>query len=208
MRLNAEAFEKLLASLDSDREKAGEKYEQLRTRLLRFFEWRGAESPDELSDETLDRVSLKLFQGELILDLSGYVYGVARNVLRESWEKQQRQRSVIEAVAEQALVSRETEGVSDDAEQEIEILRCLERCLGKLSAENRELIIAYYQQEKGAKIQNRRQLASRLGIPINALRIRVFRIRERLELCVRQCAGNDLMKYISRNTTLNEREKE
>jgi DNA-directed RNA polymerase specialized sigma24 family protein len=50
-----------------------------------------------------------------------------------------------------------------------------------LSAQNRELIIKYYQGEKGNKIKNRKDLAESLGIPPNALRIRVHRIREKLE---------------------------
>lgn len=208
MRLNAEAFEKLLSQLDADREKAGEKYEQLRTRLVRFFEWRGAENPQELSDESLDRVSIKLAQGELIFDLSGYVYGVARNVLRESWEKLQRERAGLENAVEQSILPHQTFPEQDEETEKRRIYDCLEGCLAKLSDENRELILAYYQQEKGAKIQNRRLLASRLKIPINALRIRVFRIRERLEACVRECAGTDLLKYISQNTTLNERDEE
>ena len=37
---------------------------------------------------------------------------------------------------------------------------------------------------------NRKQLAGRLGIPMNALRIRALRIRERLEACVKRLADS------------------
>ncbi len=56
-----------------------------------------------------------------------------------------------------------------------------------LPAENRELIIEYYQEEKRAKIDRRKNLAERLGVPLNALRIRAHRIRAKLEECVHEC---------------------
>ena len=39
--LTAEGFEALLAMLHPDRETAGERYEDIRRRLVRLFEWRG-----------------------------------------------------------------------------------------------------------------------------------------------------------------------
>jgi len=40
--LTTDTFARLLHCLDADRELAGEKYEDLRRLLIRFFEWRGA----------------------------------------------------------------------------------------------------------------------------------------------------------------------
>jgi DNA-directed RNA polymerase specialized sigma24 family protein len=65
-------------------------------------------------------------------------------------------------------------------------LACLEYCLQQLSPENRQIIINYYQGEKGERIKNRKLIAERLGIPTNALRIRVHRIREKLEQSVNE----------------------
>ncbi len=48
--LTSETFAALLFSLDADRERAGEKYEDLRRTLIRFFEWRGAPFPEEHAD--------------------------------------------------------------------------------------------------------------------------------------------------------------
>src|ERR671938_30866 len=61
--LTAEAFTKLLARLDPDRERAGEKYEELRRTLVKFFEWRGAPFPEDQADETFNRVARKLDEG-------------------------------------------------------------------------------------------------------------------------------------------------
>src|SRR5215468_1188617 len=81
--LTKDSLDGLLARLDADRERAGEKYETLRLGLIRFFEWRGASTPVEHADETLDRVARKLHQGEEIRDLPAFVAGVARFVFLE-----------------------------------------------------------------------------------------------------------------------------
>src|SRR6185503_8312220 len=75
---------------------------------------------------------------------------------------------------------------TDDEQEELEYA-CLDRCVAKLTAENRELVLSYYQEEKHAKIEHRRMLASRLGIAANALRIRAHRIRASLQQCVKEC---------------------
>jgi len=49
------------------------------------------------------------------------------------------------------------------------------------------LIIEYYQGEKGAKIQNRKRLTERFGVPVNTLRMRALRLREKLQGCVEDC---------------------
>ncbi|HET9532865.1 MAG TPA: hypothetical protein VFQ92_21095, partial [Blastocatellia bacterium] len=59
--------------------------------------------------------------------------------------------------------------------------------LQRLSPDNRELILQYYDKEKGAKIESRKQLAERLGISVNTLRMRALRIREYLQRCVENC---------------------
>jgi DNA-directed RNA polymerase specialized sigma24 family protein len=72
------------------------------------------------------------------------------------------------------------------ADSELEY-RCLDRCVEKLTAEHRELVLSYYQEQKHAKIEHRKALASKLGIAVNALRIRAHRIRLTLQECVKQC---------------------
>jgi hypothetical protein len=49
------------------------------------------------------------------------------------------------------------------------------------------LIIEYYQGERGTKIKNRKGLVERLGIPVNTLRMRALRLRERIRACVEDC---------------------
>ena len=74
-------FARLLARLNPDLDEAGQEYQRLRTRLVRFFDWRGATQPDECADETLDRLARKLEEAEVeVLDVQKYVYGIARLV--------------------------------------------------------------------------------------------------------------------------------
>ena len=54
--LTQAAFEKLLAWLDTDRDRAGSKYETIRLRLIKIFTCRGCLEVEELADETINRV--------------------------------------------------------------------------------------------------------------------------------------------------------
>src|SRR5262249_22914075 len=69
---------------------------------------------------------------------------------------------------------------------------CLRECLRGLPKENRELIIEYYREEGRAKIEDRKALAEKLGISLNALFSRAKRIRDRLEQCVTRCLKRKL----------------
>lgn len=172
--LTQEAFDALLAWLDPNREKAGEKYECIRLRLIKIFACRGCYEPEDLADETINRVSKRL--KEIASTYSGdparYFYGVANKVH-------------LEHVRRKPLpVPPAPPEPSEDIEKEFE---CLERCIQQLTANNRELVLQYYQQEKRAKIDHRKILADQLGIALNALRIRACRIRASLQKCVQSC---------------------
>ncbi len=180
--LTGEAFDKLLARLDDDRERAGEKYEELRLKLVKFFDYRGSLAPEEHADETLNRVTRKIDEGEAIENLQAYCYGTARlyflDVLKE------RKKVPLEEAPELA------QEADFDRESEADLqYRCFDGCLQKLPAENRELILGYYEDEKRDKIDKRKNLAERFGLELNALRIRTCRIRTKLETCVADCVG-------------------
>ena len=177
--LTGEVFGRFLSCLDADR--AGEKYEALRQKLIKFFDWRGAHFPEECADETINRVARKLASGEAIRDIPTYCHGVARSVFLET-RKQPDNRQV--SLDELRTAAAPPSGEEEDARRE-----CFGRCLTELPAENRQLVLQYYQDERRDKINNRQALAERLGIPLNALRCRVQRIRDRLERCVASCLG-------------------
>jgi hypothetical protein len=74
------ALDEFFVYLSPDREEAGRKYEVLRTRLVRFFEWRGCNLPDVRTDQTIDRVIRKINEGQVISNLTPYFLTVARLV--------------------------------------------------------------------------------------------------------------------------------
>jgi DNA-directed RNA polymerase specialized sigma24 family protein len=174
-KLTEEAFAKFLACLDPDPARAGEKYEALREALVKFLDWRGALFPDELVDETFNRVTRKLEEGETISDLPTYCHGVARLVFLQSREYPGNKRVEIEELSMVAIPEPDV----TDARREY-----LEHCLRRLPAENRELIIEYYRKEGRQKVDHRVAMAERIGIPPSALRSRVQRIRDKLERCI------------------------
>jgi DNA-directed RNA polymerase specialized sigma24 family protein len=179
--LSQQAFEKLLCSFSTDREDAGAQYEVIRRKLVRFFEWRGIDSADEHADETINRVARRLDEGQVIENLKGYFYGVARIVFMEQLKERERSPVALDDAPQSLRFC-----VEEDPEPEARVV-CFEKCLESLPADNQKLIISYYQEEKRVKIELRQELANRLQIPLNALRIRAHRIRVSLEKCISNC---------------------
>jgi len=187
--LTARTFDRLLNWLNERKNSEGEKYLELRRRLIAYFDRKNCVAPDELTDETLNRVARRL-EEEGAIDCetpAKYCYIVARFVfmeyLREAHKRtdalneMRRQKSGQDAVETEVSDRRET------------LLNCLEQCTSKLPPANRELITRYYIGKERVKIENRRAIATSLGITMNALSIRACRIRDKLEACVRQCAA-------------------
>ena len=172
--LTQEAFERFLAWLNPNSDKAGQKYEDIRRRLIEIFTCRGCNCPEDLSDETINRVIRKVQEiGDTYVgDPALYFYAVAHNVHLEYLRKKPN------------VQPAPPTGVDPQREKEYE---CLEKCMEELPPRSRDLVLQYYQEEKHAKIDLRKQLAIRLGIPLNALRIRACRIRMNLQACVFQC---------------------
>jgi DNA-directed RNA polymerase specialized sigma24 family protein len=181
--LTPETFGKLLDSLDSDREAAGTKYEQLRRILIRFFEWRGAPFPHEHADETFDRVSRKLAERVMIANIGGYCYEVARLVCLEALKGPERTLVPLESTVVPPLAAPSTDATAGKEER----LACLETCLQQLPQDSRDLILDYYRDDKRARIEGRKALAERLGLQRETLANRAQRVRDRLEACVTAC---------------------
>src|SRR5436853_6842261 len=82
--LTEESFARFLACLAPDSELAGQQYEKLHLKLVKFFDWQGANFPEECADETLNRVIRKVETGETIRDIAAYCQGVTRLVFLET----------------------------------------------------------------------------------------------------------------------------
>jgi len=180
----AEALEKFLALFSPNRDEAGRQYEKLRTRLIRFFEWRGCCLADVLADKTFDRVMKKIDEGAEITSPTGFTCSVANYIFQENNETGR----LTELDEELTVVPVDPSQLELDDDDPL--IDCFDKCLDELPADNKNLIMEYYQEEKRTKIDLRRQLAEHLGIPMNALRIRAHRIRKSLEECIQHCLAH------------------
>jgi hypothetical protein len=178
-RLTQEAFDTLLLRLDSDRERAGERFEKLRHNLLQFFGYEGCAFPDQWADETLDRLARRLSDGSAVEDVGAFTRGISRMVLLEAraWERRERQVEPLRRPDPRV-------GAERDA-------ACLEICLKKLLPENLALVEQYYFSVSKSQAETRRVLAQKLGITQEALRSRALRIRKQLERCMLDCRESE-----------------
>lgn len=177
MTITQEQFDSLLTWLGNDRELAGRKYETIRSGLVRIFVSKGFSDAEDLADETINRVMVRLpdiranYRGEPAC----YFHGVARNIIRESNRRKEVPAGAIDGRVEPKPDSNEDHD-------------CLGHCLDRLPASKRDLILEYYLYEGHEKIEHHKQMAGQLKITEGAVRSRAYQIRARLENCMRQCA--------------------
>lgn len=164
------AFDRMLLWLHPDREKAAQKYEAIRRRLIEIFASRRFPDAGCLADNTIDRVILKVPQVEdgWVGDPAYYFLAVAKKIILEA-SKPTRPVPVPPPEPDPEELERED--------------YCLERCLGLLPEDDHELILEYV----GGNKHQRQEQAHNLGITSNALRIRVHQIKKIISPCVRDC---------------------
>jgi DNA-directed RNA polymerase specialized sigma24 family protein len=186
-----DAFQRFLSWLDEGTASDGQRYVEMRRRLVFYFDRKNCLDSDELADETLSRVAQKLEDKGSITGLSPahYCYVVAKFVFLEHLRQAKRGQAgldeLTEAHSDSARTTRFEGQVITQSGQQLH--DCLDSCLAKLPAADRELILEYYQGEQRAKIERRSRLAARLRLSMNALTIRACRIRNKLEACVTEC---------------------
>ena len=176
--ITREKFAVFLEWLSPDRERAGDVYEHLRYGLSMFFSRRRCYLADELADETINRVIIKIAD-EPIDNKMAYCYGVARNIYRE-WLRKDRPHLDVDDVT---LAAKEPEepSISQD---------CLDECLAKLPVERREVLLGYYRESGRAKIEMRQRLSARLKTTQTALRMAMVREKKLLKTCIQQCMNS------------------
>lgn len=183
LAITQERFDELLAWLDSDRENAGHKYEEIRRSLVKIFAWRKCTDAEGMADATINIVAQKVCQLRRTYEGNPhfYFYGVAKNLIREY----ENRRTVLVALEDADMTNNP---IIDDTDDEVEqVDACLRRCLETLAPKDRELALAYYQEDGQVKIDLRKELARDLGIDTSALRVKMHRIRSSLARCIADC---------------------
>jgi len=190
--LTAAKFESLLLRLDTDRNQAGEKYEEIRWKLVKFFQWSSCLEAEELADETFNRVAEKLAsEEEGIKDVVAFAWGVAKRIRQEALRKDAKTVGLPDLPGADTMLA--DSRVPVDAQHELtgnqRHLKCLRRCIQHFSATDRQLLLAYH-SPRGRRIEGRRRLAQENGITMIALRVRANRLRFKLEECIKRCLGS------------------
>jgi DNA-directed RNA polymerase specialized sigma24 family protein len=180
-------FEKLLRWLDmDDRDRAGEKYEDIRHSLIKILAWNGCHEAEDLADRAIDLVAERI--DELLDTYEGnpalYFYGVARNLRREYFRRAKLRAPLPEKVASEA---RPPDVMAEELAHSEFVDECVKRCAAALSPRDQETALAYYQHSKQAKIANRKAMAKKAGVTPSHLRVKIYRIRVSLEKCIRRC---------------------
>jgi DNA-directed RNA polymerase specialized sigma24 family protein len=167
-----EDTDRFLARLEPGCETSKQRYERVRHRLIKFFQWRACEDPANLADETVQRFFEKIRAGQEVTSDTpyGYVYAVASNVFRE-YLREIRKHKVI---ADMWLRRIPTPPDST--------IDCGKRCLEDLDPDKRSLLERYYLDSGDSE-----KLASELGLSLNALRLKVHRTKSQLRACYEDC---------------------
>jgi hypothetical protein len=181
--LSPDDFERLLAWLAPDRDAAASKYLEIHNRLSQIFRFRGCDCPEDLADVVIDRVANRLAKGRLTSTGCGDAYlPVFLSFTKYVFLEYIREKRFQDVPSTDELV----EPVNDV----IDIERrhhCLETCLQQLSSDDRELLPQYHRYSAGQKITHRQKLAQDRQTTLNALRLKVSRLKSVVEGCVRDC---------------------
>jgi len=172
----------LLAALGETAEESGREYERLRSKLILFFSRRLIEFPEDLADESLDRLARRIAEGKEIDSVAAFALGIARHVALEQMGRKNRAQTMEDDFWNNIPAPVAT--LSED----VEVAR-MERCLKRLHPEESGLLRSYYLAKEEKPIAARGKLAEGLGISANTLRQRVFLARQRLRDCMTATEG-------------------
>lgn len=188
-----EDYHRLLACFDSDPARAAQKYNRLREKLIFFFDRRGCHDADLQTDEAFSRAA-RWEGNEPIKDVINFMYGVAANQLLEIQRKRSRDPAQLGEIAE-VMDASARNGVQLDCEENalLEIqLQCLDSCLEVVARKEKDFLLDYYREQKGLKVELRKQLARRHGVGSGTLRTRLHRLRAKVGDCCKACVAETL----------------
>ena len=174
---SSQSLQALLQALSTGTDEPSAAYLKLRGTLIRFFQIKGEIEPESACDETIDRVALKLSQGIQIDDVTKYSFGVARFVFLERIRSAEKNRKAAQNFYEDRTTDHEKEDSAGySAERE---------CFDSLTFGDQDLLRSYFIDLPHEKlVEHRDKLVRDLNISQNNLRLKIFRLRQRLEKCV------------------------
>ena len=181
--MNQDSFDRFLEWLDADREEAARKYEAIRRELIKFFDNSVGAEAEDLADKTINTVIEKSPQliGAYAGDPKHYFFRVAL------FKRMEYTRTLVRRDGG-PLPKDVPDARCHDAAMEKEVMSaCLRECLQKSRPEERELLLRYYGEGEKGQLKERLEMAASLGCSINALRLQVHRLKEKLRVCITGC---------------------
>lgn len=175
-------FQGLLTRFDRDPLRAWQAHEDLRKKLISYFEYNHHLDAEELAEEALDRIA-KRPDLQTLGNIVEFAFGVARNLRKEHFRRASKRADVpdLEAISDTVNGNSSAEDAILGRISQERQLRCFHRCMCSLSAEEREMVRRYYPSENGDPEAQRLSLAADLGLKVGALRTRMARIKEKLQ---------------------------
>src|SRR5215203_2762950 len=181
--VNAQPFTALLTFLcPEDPDEAIRLYLRLHKKLTGYFQLRGTSDPSHDADDTLDRAGKKILEGVPIPDIDRFCLGIARNVFLERVRNKKKEESAFVQFFEHS---------QNDKTLLDRITNLMKPCFEKLPPDDRDLLNSYCKvPPELSRAEHRLRIAESLNSTIAALRIRVTRLRTKLEKCVRLLIKN------------------
>lgn len=173
------SLQRLLEIFSSNQDEAGITYNELRNSLVRFFQIKGDFDPDEAADLTLDRAALKVPKDTPIENLTGFCFGVARFIFLERVKRTKK----LNVAADEFYRKRNLSEIVQETDDEFFVFR---DCFEKLTSAEKLFLRGYFVDLSFSELDKcRRQICLENDITPNNLRLKVFRLRQRLENCVK-----------------------
>ncbi len=168
---------------------------QMRRALIIFFAANGCgEQADDLLDEVFQVAQSEPPGRTVIADYEGepppYPWTVARHILKSERKKQKRETgSGLKSFREmrQTLIPRRDNSERFEAQVKEQRARCLDECISNITETWQYFTLEYYKAEETERKRHRQDMVDELGISMDALRIRMLKIRGALRECVGDC---------------------
>ena len=138
--------------------------------------------PTAAADETLDRAGRRIAEGAEVPNIDNFCLGIARFIIMEGWRLNTRESTAFLQFLEQH---------EHATAEQIDRFNFMKTCFEQLPQYDRSLLNSYCSAVRGqARAKHRRELAEGLSITVSALRIRVTRLRQGLEECLKKLSRN------------------
>jgi DNA-directed RNA polymerase specialized sigma24 family protein len=174
------SFGRLLEWLDDDPSVSAEVYRRIHHKLILYFSARGCPGAEDLADETIDRVMLKINAEQIAYEGNPlkYFYSFAKHIHQEFLRSRNFQ------LNEDFLAATGETNFETTDEEESKLGKQLQKCLARFKAADRKLILEYYSAQSGREKEFREKVAAKYSLSPNSLRVKVFRLKNRLANCI------------------------